>query len=431
MATRGSDSLLYDQENRLYRVTVGGTQTDYTYNADNARVKKVVGSTATYYIGNWYEVTSGAATKYYYFGAQRVAMKQGSTLTFLHGDHLGSTSVASNGTTGALVSRQTYYAFGGVRTSEGTLPTDYTFTGQKNDGNGLMFYNARYYDATIGRFIQADPIVAAPFNPQSLNRFAYVLNNPVKYIDPSGYAARCPRSPAGSGSGEGDASESGDDGGGCGGGTLTQTQPGSVGPDDRGPEPPPEPPQPPETLEPPETPKSTENNPNDVLPKSISWEVENWREPPPLNRDGDEFGGSGITGVGIPPPVGFNWRDIIRQIVSGAAGVCGADQVRCFTSFDKLKSALGSAGQGQAWHHIIEQRAVNIQRFGSQSIHNTLNVVAVPAQVNQTIANYYSSIRPFTGGVTVRQWLTAQTYAEQFEFGWMVLQKVLNGHPLP
>jgi RHS repeat-associated protein len=122
------------------------------------------------------------------FGAQRVAMKQASTLTFLHGDHLGSTSVASNGTTGALVSRQTYYAFGGVRTTEGTLPTDYTFTGQKNDASSaLMFYNARYYDTAIGRFTQADTIVPDPGNPQTLNRYAYTLNNPLKYIDPSGH----------------------------------------------------------------------------------------------------------------------------------------------------------------------------------------------------------------------------------------------------
>jgi RHS repeat-associated protein len=187
MTARGSDALLYDQENRLYRVTVGGTQTDYTYNADSARVKKVVGGTATYYVGNWYEVTNNVATKYYYFGAQRVAMKQGSAVTYLHGDHLGSTSVASNAS-GALVSRQTYYAFGAVRTTEGTLPTDYTFTGQKNDAaSALMFYNARYYDPGIGRFTQADTIVPDPGNPQTLNRYAYTLNNPLKYIDPSGH----------------------------------------------------------------------------------------------------------------------------------------------------------------------------------------------------------------------------------------------------
>ncbi len=46
---------------------------------------------------------------------------------------------------------------------------------------------ARYYDATIGRFISADTIVPQPFNPQSLNRYSYCLNNPLKYIDPTGH----------------------------------------------------------------------------------------------------------------------------------------------------------------------------------------------------------------------------------------------------
>ncbi|MBI5653892.1 MAG: RHS repeat-associated core domain-containing protein [Chloroflexi bacterium] len=144
-------------------------------------MKKVVGGTTTYYVGNWYEVTNGAATKYYYFGAQRVAMKQGSAVTYLHGDHLGSTSATS----GATNSSSTYYPFGAIRS--GTLPTDYTFTGQKRDAEaGLMFYNARYYDANIGRFVQADTIVPNLYNPQSLNRYAYVVNNPVKYVDPTG-----------------------------------------------------------------------------------------------------------------------------------------------------------------------------------------------------------------------------------------------------
>ncbi len=71
-----------------------------------------------------------------------------------------------------------------------TAVTDYGFTGQKLDASdGLMYYGARYYDAALGRFISADTIVPNPANPQSLNRYAYVLNNPVKYVDPSGH---CP-----------------------------------------------------------------------------------------------------------------------------------------------------------------------------------------------------------------------------------------------
>lgn len=50
-----------------------------------------------------------------------------------------------------------------------------------------MFYGARYYDPGLGRFLQADTIVPQPGNPQSLNRYSYGSNNPVKYIDPSGH----------------------------------------------------------------------------------------------------------------------------------------------------------------------------------------------------------------------------------------------------
>jgi RHS repeat-associated protein len=67
------------------------------------------------------------------------------------------------------------------------VPTDKLFTGQRLDATGLYYYNARYYDATIGRFISPDSIIPHPYNPQSFNRYSYCLNNPLKYIDPSGH----------------------------------------------------------------------------------------------------------------------------------------------------------------------------------------------------------------------------------------------------
>jgi hypothetical protein len=156
--------------------------------------------------------------------------------------------------------------------------------------------------------VQADPIVAAPFNPQSLNRFAYVLNNPINYIDPSGYAAKCLRPPAGSGSGEDDA-EGGDEGGGCGGGTLAQTQPGSVGSDDRETESP----EPPKPLEPPEQLKPTESNPNDALPKFISWEVNAIIDPPTWDRDPDPGGGCLVGYIGGLQTAGIRFRNWLAQ----------------------------------------------------------------------------------------------------------------------
>ena len=62
------------------------------------------------------------------------------------------------------------------------------FTGQRLDAEtGLYYFNARYYDAAIGRFIQPDSYVQSPGNPQMLNRYSYALNNPVQFNDPSGH----------------------------------------------------------------------------------------------------------------------------------------------------------------------------------------------------------------------------------------------------
>jgi len=108
------------------------------------------------------------------------------TLYYLHSDHLGSTSVTTNASGGA-VARQWYYPYGSVRGSVGTLPTQRTFTGQYSDPTGLMYFNARYYSQTLGRFVSADTIVPGAGEPQALNRYAFVLNNPLKYTDPSGH----------------------------------------------------------------------------------------------------------------------------------------------------------------------------------------------------------------------------------------------------
>jgi RHS repeat-associated protein len=87
--------------------------------------------------------------------------------------------------TGTLDSSITFFPFGSTRT--GSVNTAKKFTGQRLDDTGLYYYGARYYDATIGRFISTDTIVQNPANPQTLNRYSYCLNNPLKYIDPTGH----------------------------------------------------------------------------------------------------------------------------------------------------------------------------------------------------------------------------------------------------
>ncbi|WP_322801519.1 RHS repeat-associated core domain-containing protein, partial [Thermoflexus sp.] len=72
----------------------------------------------------------------------------------------------------------------------GLFPTDRRFTGQRWE-TSLRLYDdqARFYDPALGRFLQPDPIVPEPGNPQALNRYAYVYNNPLRYTDPSGHCA--------------------------------------------------------------------------------------------------------------------------------------------------------------------------------------------------------------------------------------------------
>ena len=67
------------------------------------------------------------------------------------------------------------------------MATPYRYTGQRWEADFELYdYHARWYDPALGRFAQPDPLVPEPGNPQSLNRYAYVLNNPVKYTDPTG-----------------------------------------------------------------------------------------------------------------------------------------------------------------------------------------------------------------------------------------------------
>jgi RHS repeat-associated protein len=81
---------------------------------------------------------------------------------------------------------EVYVSLGDRLNSQGTLGTDKLFTGQRLDSTGLYYYNARYYDPEIGRFISSDTVVQSFANPQTLNRYSYCVNNPLKYTDPTG-----------------------------------------------------------------------------------------------------------------------------------------------------------------------------------------------------------------------------------------------------
>ena len=186
----------FDIENRLTAVTVtdGITQTvsRFVYDGDGTRAKRVApGGAETVYLGQFFEVeiSGGTAvtTSYYYHAGRRVAMRSGGTLYYIYGDHLGSTSLTTN-SSGGEVGRQLFHPYGTVRWSSGALYTDFTFTGQRGDSYlDILAMGARWYNGYINRWIQPDTIVPDLLDPQSLNRFSYVLGNPLRYVDPSGF----------------------------------------------------------------------------------------------------------------------------------------------------------------------------------------------------------------------------------------------------
>jgi RHS repeat-associated protein len=132
--------------------------------------------------------TLTVSTKALFAGGQRLAAKESTgALRVYHGDHLGSSNVITDAT-GAVVEAADYTPFGAViPRPPSPAPRPFGFTGQRLDATGLYFYQARYYDPSIGRFVSADPLVQEPSDPQLCNRYSYVRNNPVNLVDPSGY----------------------------------------------------------------------------------------------------------------------------------------------------------------------------------------------------------------------------------------------------
>jgi len=185
-------TISYNADNmpRSISHTKGGktVTTNFVYDGNGSRAgKQIAGGSTTYYIGDHFEVKGGVATKFIFAGNLRVAKITGNVTKYFHKDHLGSTAVISDAY-GNAVEKADYTPFGSLRDHTGSDASSYKFTDQEFDpSSGLYNYNARLYDPIIGRFISPDPFVQAPFDPQTLNRYTYVRNNPLIYVDPSGY----------------------------------------------------------------------------------------------------------------------------------------------------------------------------------------------------------------------------------------------------
>src|SRR3972149_151124 len=174
------------------QVSADTNTVNFLYDAGGQRIYKGVnGGEHTYYVSPGIEVEispQGSVTyrKNYYFSGKLVAVKDNSggseRLNDIHQDHLGSTSLVTSNT-GQVVSQQVYYPYGSTRTVSGALPSEREYTGQISDQDttGLYYYNARYYNPQIAKFISAD------FQGDPLNKLAYLGHSPILFTAPTGH----------------------------------------------------------------------------------------------------------------------------------------------------------------------------------------------------------------------------------------------------
>src|SRR5262249_50469302 len=108
-------------------------------------------------------------------------------VNYYHQDHLGNTRLVTLGS--QLQFSSGYQPYGVAYHANGLDPV-YKYTGKPQSvGSGLYYYGARWYNQSLGRFLTRDPNPGRLFNPQSLNLYVYVLNNPLRYTDPTGMDA--------------------------------------------------------------------------------------------------------------------------------------------------------------------------------------------------------------------------------------------------
>ena len=189
MTSDGSHTYTYDAENRIIQVDRGSTAS-YTYNETGNRVQKNIGSGFTeYYYGPTGRVQdeyNGSAwtAQYVYAGSELIAEYKNNTTEFVHTDHLGSTRLVTAVNKSVLDSLD-YLPFG--QQIAGDTSTTHKFTGKERDTeSGLDNFGARYDASSLGRFMTPDPMGGHLEDPQTLNRYAYVRNNPTNLTDPTG-----------------------------------------------------------------------------------------------------------------------------------------------------------------------------------------------------------------------------------------------------
>jgi len=344
---------------------------------------------------------------------------------YFHPDHLGSTSyiTAKNGSISQHVE---YIAFGEVLFEEhsSSFSSPYLFNGKELDREtNLSYFGARYYDAKTSVWLNVDPLAAynptfedefyfdgdhngGLYNSRNLSSYGYCYQNPILFYDPNGKQSKFWTRTFGAVQMVGGVVEAVV--GGVGGVVTAETGIGAV------------------------VGYAILANGCDNTVTGFNQMITGENQTTLLHK--------GVKATATAAGANENTAENIAtgaDVATVALGGVGAakslskapkvaQEVQGFSSFNAFKKVYGTAGKDKAWHHIVEQNADNIAKFGAEKIHNIKNLIKLDhgaGTIHAKISGYYSSKQPFTGGQTVRKWLSTKSFQEQYDFGVKIIKK--------
>ena len=295
---------------------------------------------------------------------------------------------------GTILASYAYDAWGNILTAEGSLAAanPIRYRGYYFDAEtGLYYLQSRYYDPTVGRFINADAQVVAE-SSVGCNSFTYSLNNPVSMADDEGdlpffVATAIAGAIIGAIVGGAVAAANGKNvwagiGIGAAAGALIGTGAGMAA--------------------------------GAALAGSIT-----------ATTGAVVHGAGALAAVVSSGGTGAGATYISNNITHASNSLAPASQEVAQNSFDTyraMKKVLGPAGEGNQWHHIVEQCQIGKTGLSPQMVQSTNNIIAVSNTIHGKISGFYSSIQPFTNGMTVRNWLAGKSFETQYAFGLYVIR---------
>ena len=397
-------TMAYDGENRPVSVSLSGATTAFVYGPDGARQSKATTYDTTLFSGAVEVRNYGTANEIVAFYPHEDFRVVDGVKSYLHRDHLASVRFVTEAA-GSAARLTSYTPFGvPTETNYATTATDTEgFIGERYDvETGLQYLNARYYDPTLGRFIQPDwwEVTKAGVGT---NRYAYSFNDPVNLSDPNGHRA-CP--------------------------DIECTGPVS-GPRRR--------------AKSPSKPK--------VAPVVNRWTPGGsrrhdytpirYRHTPDKddnNRSGKgRFDGVQVANAGLKAAGNIISRCPVCRQSLGRLGHLTRNfphiiekvwQYQSFQNFRAFKYTIGRAGPGKHWHHIVEQGGRNATQFAGRILHNTDNVVAISARHHYQITAHYNRTIGM-GGIRIRDTVQRLNFSEQYQYGVDVMRSVVSGGVRP